>query len=155
MKRIKDLAVFVVDDNPLTRSVYQQCLSRLGCEIVHSFDNGQSCLDALANTPADLVLVDYLMEPMNGLELTKKIRRMTPQCYVVMISSQSDLQVAVNAIKYGAFDYITKGKSENDQIAGVLQKMLFALNLVKRGRPRKLNISAAAATMISLPPSLR
>ncbi len=155
MKRIKDLTAFVVDDNPLSRAVYQQSLSRLGCENVQSFDNGQSCLDTIQQTTADLVLVDYLMEPMNGLELTRKIKRILPQCYVVMMSSQSDLQVAVNAMKSGAFDYITKGKSEGDQIADVLRKMLYALNLVKRGRPRRQEAPVAAATALTLPNGLR
>jgi DNA-binding NtrC family response regulator len=154
MKRIKDLTVFIVDDNPLTRASFQQCLTRLGCEKVHSFDNGQGCLDDLPLAP-DLVLVDYLMEPMNGLELMKKIKRVLPQCFVVMISAQSDLQVAVNAMKYGAFDYISKGKTEMDQIAGVLHKMLYSMNLVKRGRPRTVNPQKIFPILPAVPPALR
>ena len=154
MKRIKDLTVFIVDDNPIVRASYQQCLIRLGCESVRSYDNGQSCLDELALVP-DIVLVDYLMEPMNGLELMKKIKRVLPQCFVVMVSGQSDLQVAVNAMKYGAFDYITKGKSETDQIAGVLHKTLYSMNLVKRGRPRTVNPQKIFPILPAVPPALR
>lgn len=154
MKRIKDLTVFIVDDNPIVRTTYQQCLIRLGCETVRSYDAGQTCLDELPLMP-DLVLVDYLMEPMNGLELMKKIKRVLPQCFVVMISGQSDLQVAVNAMKYGAFDYISKGKSEMDQIAGVLHKVLYSMNLVKRGRPRTVNPQKIFPILPAVPPALR
>lgn len=135
MKRIKDLNIYIVDDNPVVRRNYQQYVSRLGCEKISVYDNAQSCIDALAGAP-DLILIDYLMEPMNGLEAMKRIKRIIPAAYVVMISGQSDLQVAVNAMKYGAFDYIMKGENEHEQIAAMLHKMLYNMNLVKRGRPR-------------------
>ena|ERR1043165_4134020 len=138
MKRIKDLTIFVVDDNPIVRMTYQQYLTRLGCEKLKTFDNGHSCIEELNEMP-DLVLIDYLMEPLNGLEVMKRIKRILPQSFVVMISGQSDLQVAVNAMKYGAFDYIMKGKTEGEQIAAVLHKMLYTMNLVKRGRPRTVS----------------
>lgn len=154
MKRIKDLTAFVVDDNPLVRAAFQQCLSRLGCENVKSYDSGERCLENITDTP-DLVLVDYLMEPMNGLELMKKLKRALPQCYVVMVSGQSDLQVAVSAMKYGAFDYVTKGKTETDQIAAVLHKMLYTMNLAKRGRPRTVNHQKAFPILPANPPGIR
>jgi DNA-binding NtrC family response regulator len=135
MKRIKDLNIFVVDDNPVVRRTYQQYLTRLGCETFSLFDNAQSCIDELKNCP-DLILIDYYMDTINGLEAMKRIKRMLPGVFIVMISAQTDLQVAVNAMKYGAFDYIIKGENEGEQIAAVLHKMLYTMNLVKRGRPR-------------------
>ncbi len=137
MKRIKDLNIFVVDDNPLARKVYQQCLARMGCERMKVYDNGQDCINELVEHP-DLVLIDYMMEPLNGLEVLKKIKRFNPDVYLVMISGQTNLQVAVNAMKYGAFDYIIKGDTESEQIAAVLHKMLHVMNLVKRGRPKSI-----------------
>jgi DNA-binding NtrC family response regulator len=135
MKRIKDLNVFVVDDNPIVRRTYQQYLNRLGCEKLSMFENGQSCIEALKDMP-DLVLIDYYMDTMNGLEVMKRIKRVLPSVFIVMISAQTDLQVAVDAMKFGAFDYIIKGENEGEQIAAVLHKMLYTMNLVKRGRPR-------------------
>lgn len=137
MKRIKDLNIFVVDDNPLARKAYQQYLTRMGCERMKVYDNGQDCINELVENP-DMVLIDYMMEPLNGLEVLKKIKRFNPDVYLVMISGQTDLQVAVNAMKYGAFDYIIKGDTESEQIAAVLHKMLHVMNLVKRGRPKSI-----------------
>ncbi len=137
MKRIKDLNIFIVDDNQLARKAYQQYLTRLGCEKLRMFDNGQDCINNLVETP-DLVLIDYCMEPLNGLDVLKKIRRFNPDVYLVMISGQTDLQVAINAMKYGAFDYIIKGDTENEQVATVLHKMLHVMNIVKRGRPKSI-----------------
>jgi polysaccharide export outer membrane protein len=135
MKRIKDLNIFVVDDNPVVRRTYQQYLTRLGCDRISAFENAQTCIDALKEGP-DLVLIDYYMDTLNGLEAMKRIKRMLPSVFVVMISGQTDLQVAVNAMKYGAFDYIIKGDTEGEQMAAVIHKMLYTMNLVKRGRPR-------------------
>lgn len=138
MKRIKDLNIFVVDDNPVVRRTYQQYLTRLGCERIRMFENGHGCIDALKEGP-DLVLIDYVMDSINGLEVMKRIKRILPGVFMVMISGQTDLQVAVNAMKYGAFDYIIKGDNEGEQIAAVLHKMLYTMNLVKRGRPRTVS----------------
>jgi DNA-binding NtrC family response regulator len=135
MKHIKDLNIFVVDDNPICLRTYQQYLSRLGCQRLRLFESGQECVDEISEMP-DLVLVDYSMEPMDGLDVLKRIKRTAPTTFLVMISGQNDLQVAVNAMKYGAFDYIIKGQQEGEQIAAVLHKMLHEMNLVKRGRPR-------------------
>jgi polysaccharide export outer membrane protein len=135
MKRIKDLNIFVVDDNPVVRRTYQQYLTRLGCEQLTAFENAQGCIEALKDGP-DLILIDYYMDTLNGLEAMKRIKRMLPTVFVVMISGQTDLQVAVNAMKYGAFDYIIKGDTEGEQMAAVIHKMLYTMNLVKRGRPR-------------------
>jgi DNA-binding NtrC family response regulator len=135
MKHIRDLNVFIVDDNPICLRTYQQYLSRLGCQRMRAFDNGQDCLSEIGEIP-DLVLVDYTMEPMNGLDVLKRVKRLAPTTFCVMISGQNDLQVAVNAMKYGSFDYIIKGQQEGEQIAAVLHKMLAEMNVVKRGRPR-------------------
>jgi DNA-binding NtrC family response regulator len=135
MKHIKDLNVFVVDDNPICLRTYQQYLSRLGCQRMRLFENGQDCITEMSEQP-DLVIVDYSMEGMDGLDVLKRVRRIAPTTFLVMISGQNDLQVAVNAMKYGAFDYIIKGQHEGDQIAAVLHKMLAEMNVVKRGRPR-------------------
>jgi polysaccharide export outer membrane protein len=153
MKRIKDLNIFVVDDNPIVRRTYQQYLTRLGCDKVRMYENGQNVIDALKDLP-DLVLVDYFMEPMNGLEVMKKIKRMLPGAFVVMISGQTDLQVAINAMKYGAFDYIIKGESEGEQIAALIHKMLYTMNLVKRGRPRTVTPQKIFPILPSPAPSL-
>lgn len=137
MKRIKDLTIFVVDDNAIVRRTYQQYLGRLGCDgdSVRLFESGLACIEELKAGP-DLILIDYYMETANGLEVMKRIKRILPSVFIVMISGQTELQVAVNAMKYGAFDYIVKGENEGEQIAAVLHKMLYTMNLVKRGRPR-------------------
>lgn len=142
MKRIKDLNIFVIDDNPVAQKSYQQYFARLGCVRMRMYDNGADCLQDIGENP-DLVLIDYYMLPLNGLEVLIRIRAFNPKIYTVMISGQTDLQVAVSAMKCGAFDYIIKGESESTQIATVLQRMLQTMNQVKRGRPRAVPAPAA------------
>lgn len=114
--------IFIVDDDPFCRNLYHQCLVGLGYLDIRQFDNGQDCVNELVEQP-EIVFLDYCMEPINGLEVLKKIKRFDPNIFLVIISGQDDMHVAVNAMKYGAFDYIVKGQNEMQRINTVMTKI--------------------------------
>ena len=76
------------------------------------------------------------MEPLNGLEVLRKIKRFNPNIYMVLLSGQDDMEVAVNALKYGAFDYIIKGKNDLAKIETVLAKIQTVMAELEQ-RPRR------------------
>lgn len=114
--------LFVVDDDPMIANMYEQHLYNLGYENVSLFDNGQDCINQLILEP-QVVFLDYQMDYLNGLDVLKKIKRFNPDIYVVVISAQEEMEVAVNSLKYGAFDYIIKGKSDLTKIEEVLTRI--------------------------------
>ncbi|WP_461130926.1 response regulator [Spirosoma aerophilum] len=134
------LSIFVVDDDPFCQKIYEQHLHQLGYSQVRLFSDGQSCLNLLTELP-DVIFLDYQMEPLDGLEVLRKIKRFNPDIYLVVISAQEDLQVAVNALKYGAFDYIIKGHDDFAKMDTVLKKIQDVRALLKQrpaGRWNKL-----------------
>jgi len=113
---------FIVDDDPFCRLRYNQHLINLGFRDNVLFDNGLDCINKL-NLQPDIIFLDYDMQPYNGLEMIEKINRLNPDIYLLLISGQKDMQVAINALKSGAFDYVIKGEHDLDKISSVLQKM--------------------------------
>lgn len=119
----KDLTVFVVDDDPIYRALYRQYLLNMGIEKIEMIINGQECINRLTENP-DIILLDHQMTPLDGLETLKKIKRFNPNIYIVFLSGQANMNVTIDALKYGAFDYIIKSnKQEEEQIAGVINKI--------------------------------
>lgn len=127
--------IFVVDDDAFYREMYVQLLKNLGYSNITSFDNGQDCINHLTEEP-DIIFLDHRMEPLDGIELLKKIKRFNPDIYILLISGQEDMQVAINALKYGAFDYIIKGENDMEMITAILKKIANVMELVKETKPR-------------------
>ncbi len=122
MKKTAQLKIFLVDDDLFSLEVHKQHLHNLGYADVRIYTDGQQCLNDLVEQPA-VVFIDHMMEPMDGLKLLKKIKRFDPNILIVFISGQEDLAVAVDALKYGAFDYLIKGADLLDRMTGVMHKI--------------------------------
>jgi DNA-binding NtrC family response regulator len=126
----KELTVFVVDDDPIYRALYKQYLLNMGFEKIEMISNGQECINRLIENP-DIILLDHQMTPIDGLETLKKIKRFNPNIYLVYLSGQANMKVTIDALKYGAFDYIIKSnKLEEEQIAVVIKKILNVKELI-------------------------
>lgn len=125
--------IFIVDDDPFFVALLQQHLQNLGFEQISTFLDGHEFLNKLTESP-DIVLLDYSMSSINGLEILKKIKRFDPNIFTILISAQEDMQVAVDALKYGAFDYIIKGENTLELTQSVLNKINVVLDMVQQRR---------------------
>ena len=105
------LSVLIVDDEPeLIRSIVSLLNTSLSDYDVHIVEagNGNEALKAIRQDPFDLVLMDVRMPEMDGLTALKMIKDIDPRTFVVIMTAHSNLNDAVAAIKYGAFDYTEK-----------------------------------------------
>jgi two-component system NtrC family sensor kinase len=99
--------VVIVDDDPLVReSLY---LTLIQCDyIVHQSDNGGDALRLIAEVSADIVVTDVNMPVVCGLELLEKTRALEPDLPVILLTGHANLDIAIAAIKRGAYDLILK-----------------------------------------------
>ena len=99
--------ILVIDDEYLIRWSLQQNLVEHGYEVLlaASAEEGLAVMD---REEPDLVLLDIQLPGMSGMDLLRGIKESRPECAVVMITATSDLSVAVQAMKDGAFDYLPK-----------------------------------------------
>lgn len=99
--------VLVIEDNETMRSGVALVMERMGHEAVEAA-SGPEGLDRLQEQAFDLVITDYKMEEMNGLEVLQTVRRERPDTDVVLITAYGTIEIAVEAMKMGAVDFITK-----------------------------------------------
>lgn len=134
MKDPKLRKIFLVDDDPFSLTLYEQLLIGLGYTCVVTINSGTECLNQLSQAP-EIIFLDHNMSDMNGLTTLQKIKRFNPDIYVVLVSGQEDMGVTVDALKYGAFDYIIKGNNESSRIQDVLKRIEAIQELLNNSKP--------------------
>jgi putative nucleotidyltransferase with HDIG domain len=99
--------ILVVDDEAVVREILVRKLTHLGydCDVA---EDGRAALKILSNRTYDLLVSDVMMPRMGGVELLKEARRLCPDIAVILVTSVVDLDTAVDALKEGAYDYVTK-----------------------------------------------
>ncbi len=105
--------VLIVDDETNIRRVLSAMLTRDGYEVTAAAD-GEQALAAMHRAPVDAVVTDLVMPRMGGLELLKAIGSTYPDVPVILITAHGTVDTAVEAMKAGAFDYITKPFDQDD-----------------------------------------
>lgn len=116
--------IFIVDDDIFCANVYEQyLLTTLNYTDITCYSNGNDCLNNLHLNP-DIIFLDHNMEDITGFEVLKKIKRYNPNIYVVMISGQENMKTAIDALKYGAFDYVIKNKEVCEKIGQIIHKII-------------------------------
>ena len=106
-KAVIDTLLIVDDEKDMGRLLKRALEPELGCE-VKTADSGEGALAVLEKDPVGLVLLDVKMPGMDGLEVLERIRRDHPWLTVVMMTAHGTIELAVQAIKMGAYDFITK-----------------------------------------------
>lgn len=138
MEPIKEFKIFLVDDEPFCLNLYKQYFNNLGYGDVTGFDNGPDCLNYLTRQP-DVIFLDYEMDDLTGIEVLKKIKRFNPDIFIVFLSGQENIDTAVNALKFGAFDYIVKGAGDMLKLTRVLGKINEVKEAMRAEQPTLIN----------------
>ncbi|MBI2871363.1 MAG: response regulator, partial [Candidatus Omnitrophica bacterium] len=99
--------ILIVDDEPLNLELLERELTAHNY-IVESARNGEEALKNVASFMPDLILLDYMMPDMSGLEVLKELHHKENRVPAVMMTAYGTIQRAVEAIKEGACDFITK-----------------------------------------------
>ncbi len=103
--------VFVVDDDKYYSRLLSRQLERNGAFEVQTLRSGEELLERLDKDP-HLILLDVMMPGMGGIETLRRIVERKPHIHVIIVSAQGAVEVAVEAMKMGAYDYITKGQDD-------------------------------------------
>ena len=122
--------VLIAEDEANMRRVLCALLERDGFRTVEASD-GAAALELLAREPVDAILTDLRMPKLNGLELLEQVRRRHPEIPVVMLTAHGTVGSAVEALKQGAFDYLTK-PFDPDDVRQVMEKAVSTRRLAAR-----------------------
>ena len=114
--------ILVVDDEEAVRNLLQRILEETGYTVTTAA-NGQEAIYKLSLGEAKIMLLDMKMPGMSGIEVLQKLEEEWPKYCIIMVTAVTDLQTAVDALKLGACDYITKPFDRED----VKQKLVKAI----------------------------
>lgn len=129
--------ILVVDDDPAVRSVVSRKMQSDDYECVVATD-GRDALEKANEQEFDVVLLDIKMPGPSGMEVLPQMVEQHPDVCVVMITAIIDTQTAVEAMKLGAYDYVTKPFNLDDLSLRV-EKALERKRLLKASRERQLS----------------
>ncbi|MCA1987821.1 MAG: sigma-54 dependent transcriptional regulator, partial [Desulfarculus sp.] len=102
-----DLAIAVVEDDPTTADRLEACLIELGHR-VSRFSEGENFLRDFGKSAPDLLVTDLKLPGMDGMEILKRVKAGRPEVEVVVITGHGSIETAIQAIKAGAFHFLTK-----------------------------------------------
>jgi DNA-binding NtrC family response regulator len=134
MENSKNLKFFIVDNDIFCANMHELYLLNLNYTDVTYYSNGTDCLNNLYQKP-DIIFLDHNMEDITGFEVLKKIKRQNPNIYVVMISGQENINTAVDALKYGAFDYIIKDNAVSEKMNLIVNKIIKVKEELEKTNP--------------------
>jgi len=121
--------ILVVDDDPLIRKMLSTALKKSGYEVT-AVEDAEEALRIFSANSIDLVLLDIVMPKIDGLELLSLLKKKREDLIIIMMTGYPKIETSVQAIKNGAYDYITKPFSI-DEIRFSVRKALEYKNTLK------------------------
>lgn len=119
--------VFLVDDDSAHNQMLSDHLVMNVKANIKSFTTGEACLEAMPENP-DIVILDYYLDSQdtsarNGIDILQEIMDYDSHIYVIMLSGQDKIEIAVDTIKYGAYDYVVKNQSAFIRTEKIIQNI--------------------------------
>ncbi len=141
--RLSSTKILIVDDEPLILELLSRAIEGAGhrCTAVNS---GNAALAQLRSEEYDLLLADIMMPGMNGVDLMTEARCIFPDLAVILITSVMDIDVAIESLKQGAYDYLTK-PFDLDQVLISVDRALERRRLLQESRLRRWNLEVEVA----------
>src|SRR5215207_10233761 len=136
---MKKISVLVVDDDQLLRKLVTDQLSRSGFDAAGAA-SGEEALASLQATDYDVVLLDIRMGGMSGLDALRAIRRLDDAPEVIMLTADTSLGTGLEAMRLGAYDYLTK-PSTLDEMEALIRKADEKRRLVRQNASLKDAVS--------------
>lgn len=112
--------IVVVDDEKIVTSAFKTLLRVEGFSDAHFFNNPKEALEFLENNTPDLVISDFLMPEMNGLEFLSEVKKMYPEVSKILLTGYADKENAIRAInEVGLYRYIEKPWNNDDLVINI------------------------------------
>lgn len=136
---LKGLRVLVADDEEIVRVFLSDLLSRSG-HLCMTVENGRDAMNVLETGLFDMVFTDLNMPGAQGIDVLKHARNVAPDTEVVIVTGYASVQNASEAVRFGAYDYLTKPFSGSAEILAVMQRVAKHQELRRENRCLMLSL---------------
>ena len=119
--------IFLIDDEPIQNEMLKDYIAERFQYKIKTYGSGEDAMKEM-NLKPDIIVLDFhlnahLPNAQNGVEVLKKIKEVHPAAQVIMLSGQDKLEVAVDSMKYGAYDYVIKGETAFSRMENILNNL--------------------------------
>lgn len=139
MQNNKNPLIFVVEDNQVYNKLVVSYLRSNKLTNVEAYLTGEEALSNLHKKP-DIIIQDYLLDKMTGIDVLVKAKKISPETEFIFLSGQDSIDVAINSMKYGAFDYIVKDQLALKKMVDKIHKIMSVTNLKKSNKRYKMGV---------------
>jgi two-component system response regulator HydG len=146
--------ILVVDDEQPNRITLERILKREGWEVAHA-PEGRTALEWLRAHGADVVVTDLKMPGMSGLELLRAIKALTPDVEVLVMTAYGSVETAVEAMKEGAYDFVTKPLRRMELVRTIKKALEKRGLILENRRLREALDKGPARDVVGSSPALR
>jgi sigma-B regulation protein RsbU (phosphoserine phosphatase) len=141
------VTVLVIDDDPLVRMTFVRILERRGMQTIPA-DDGQRGLDAFRTHRPDAVLSDLRMPGMDGLEVLSTLVAESPETPVIVVSGEGGLEDAVQALRRGAWDFVTKPVMNPEILVRSIDRSLEKARLRRQNAEYRANLERTNQALV-------
>ncbi len=144
--------IFLVDDEPIQNEMLKDYLSDRFEYKIKTYDSGEGAIKDIQLNP-QIIVLDYhlnahLPNAQNGVEVLKMIMEMQPTAKVIMLSGQDKIDVAVDSMKYGAYDYVIKGETAFARMENIINNIDELTNIKAANKTYKAIIMALIVGLV-------
>jgi DNA-binding NtrC family response regulator len=133
MKKTKYPLIFIVEDNVAFSKIVEHLLLSNGYNNILIFSSGEECLKNIYQKP-NIIIQDYKLQGISGINVLQRVKKVLPLCEFVFLSGQDNVDIAVNTMKLGAFDYIVKNETALQRLIQIIDNIVRLQKLNKRNR---------------------
>lgn len=146
--------IFLVDDEPIQNEMLKDYLNERFLYEIKTFDNGEEMLKNMHMAP-EIVVLDYHLsahkpDAKNGVEILKILKDKHPEVQVIMLSGQDKIDVAIDSMKYGAYDYVVKGETAFSRTENILNNVseLHKVQTINKAYKKTITLLTAIIVLI-------
>lgn len=136
----KNQIIYIVEDDPPVNSMLCMFLEKQGFTNVSAFFSSEEMLEILEKKCPDIIIQDYDLPGMNGLDTLRSIKSSFPGIEFIFLSGQRSIEIAIEAIKSGAFDYIVKDSFAKENVVTKINNLLKIKSLQKDRQRFKISL---------------
>ena len=116
----KGSTILIADDEPNIRRVFEAMFVKEGYTVLTA-ENGKKAVDLAATNTIDVLISDLIMPDITGVEVLQKVKQLHPNCAAIIVTAYGTIKSAVEAMRYGAFNYLQK-PFDMDEVRLVIKK---------------------------------